>query len=71
MHQNKNRKSAPASRHRADLRLIRFATTLSIVLTALTILAPAATFHAITSIAVIGLLAICLKGIAWLLKDGM
>lgn len=71
MHQNKNRKSAPASRHRADLRLIRFATTLSIVLTVSTILAPSWTFHTITSVAVIGLLAICLKGIAWLLKDGM
>jgi uncharacterized membrane protein len=71
MHQNKNRRSAQAARRRADLRLIRFATTLSVVLTVSTILAPSWTFHTITSVAVVGLLAICLKGIAWLLKDGV
>ena len=72
MHDTRNRRSASsAGRRRADLRLIRFATTLCVVLTVLSIVAPDITFHAITSVAVIGLLGICLYGIAWLLKDGV
>lgn len=71
MHENRNRRSASAGRRKADLRLIRFATTLCVVLTVLSIVAPDITFHAITSVAVIGLLGICLYGIAWLLKDGV
>jgi hypothetical protein len=70
MEQTKNRKSAPAARRRADLRLIRSIILLVAVLTGVNIITDGFVTRAILDVGVIGLLAIALYGIAWLLRDG-
>jgi hypothetical protein len=71
MKQTRNRKSAPASRHRADLRFIRSIVLLCAVLTGVNILTDGWVTRAIVDVGVIGLLCVALYGIAWLLRDGV
>jgi uncharacterized MnhB-related membrane protein len=71
MEQTRNRKSAPASRHRADLRLIRSIILLCAVLTGVNIITDGWVTRAIVDVGVIGLLCVALYGIAWLLRDGV
>ena len=64
MHQNKNRRSAPASRHCADLRLLRTALVSAVIVS---LLPP----HVIVTAVVVGLLTATIYGITWLLRDGV
>ena len=63
------RARARRARRRANYRLMRTITTLGITLTVLVLVGPDWVGHALLSVGVIGLLAINLKGIAYLLKD--
>jgi hypothetical protein len=71
MEQTQNRKSAPASRRKADLRLIRTIILLVAVLTGVNIITDGWVTRAIVDLGVIGLLCVALYGIAWLLRDGV
>jgi hypothetical protein len=71
MEEIRNRKSTPASRRRADLRLIRTIILLAAVLTCINIITDGLVSRVIVEVGVIGLLGIALYGIAWLLKDGV